>query len=115
MLDIDTAALEIGAGRRGPGASFDGVSTDSRQVSHGDLFVALKGERFDGHDFVDQALELGAVAAMVSEPERVKHPHARLIIVDDTRTGLGRLAAALARALPDPAGRRSPAATARPR
>jgi UDP-N-acetylmuramoyl-tripeptide--D-alanyl-D-alanine ligase len=92
MLDIDTAALEIGAGRRGPGASFDGVSTDSRQVSHGDLFVALKGDRFDGHEFVDQALELGAVGAMVSEPERVKHPHARLIIVDDTRTGLGRLA-----------------------
>jgi len=92
MLDIDTAALEIGAGRRGPGASFDGVSTDSRQVSHGDLFVALKGDRFDGHEFVDQALELGAVAAMVSEPERVKHPQARLIIVDDTRIGLGQLA-----------------------
>ena len=92
MLDIDTAALEIGAGRRGPGASFDGVSTDSRQVSHGDLFVALQGDRFDGHDFVDQALELGAVAAMVSEPERVKHPQARLIIVDDTRIGLGQLA-----------------------
>jgi UDP-N-acetylmuramoyl-tripeptide--D-alanyl-D-alanine ligase len=93
MLDIDTAAREIGAGRRGPGASFDGVTTDSRQITHGDLFVALRGERFDGHDFVDQALELGAVAAMVSEPERVKHPHARLIIVDDTRIGLGRLAA----------------------
>ena len=57
MRDIDAAAREIGAGRRGPDASFDGVSTDSRQVSHGDLFVALKGERFDGHDFVDQALE----------------------------------------------------------
>jgi UDP-N-acetylmuramoyl-tripeptide--D-alanyl-D-alanine ligase len=93
MLDIDTAAHEIGAGRRGPGASFDGVTTDSRQVMHGDLFVALKGERFDGHDFVDQALDLGAVAAMVSEPERVRHPHARLIIVDDTRIGLGKLAA----------------------
>jgi UDP-N-acetylmuramoyl-tripeptide--D-alanyl-D-alanine ligase len=93
MLDIDTAAREIGAGRRGPAASFDGVTSDSRQVSHGDLFVALKGDRFDGHDFVDQALELGAVAAMVSEPERVQHPHARLIIVDDTRIGLGKLAA----------------------
>ncbi len=93
MLDIDTAAREIGAGRRGPGASFDGVTTDSRQVSHGDLFVALKGDRFDGHEFVDQALDLGAVAAMVSEPERVKDAHAPLIIVDDTRIGLGQLAA----------------------
>jgi UDP-N-acetylmuramoyl-tripeptide--D-alanyl-D-alanine ligase len=93
MLELDTAAREIGAGRRGPDASFDGVTTDSRQVSHGDLFVALKGERFDGHEFVDQALELGAVAAMVSEPERVRQAHARLIIVDDTRIALGRLAA----------------------
>jgi UDP-N-acetylmuramoyl-tripeptide--D-alanyl-D-alanine ligase len=93
MLDIDTAAHEIGAGRRGPGGSFDGVTTDSRQVSHGDLFVALKGDRFDGHEFVDQALELGAFAAMVSEPERVKDPRARLIIVNDTRIGLGQLAA----------------------
>jgi UDP-N-acetylmuramoyl-tripeptide--D-alanyl-D-alanine ligase len=92
MLDIDTAALDIGAGRRGPGASFDGVSTDSRQVSHGDLFVALKGERFDGHQFIDQALELGAAAAMVSEPDQVKDSRAPLIIVDDTRAGLGRLA-----------------------
>lgn len=93
MLDIDTAAREIGAGRCGSGATFDGVTTDSRQVSHGDLFVALKGDRFDGHEFVDQALELGAVAAMVSEPERVKDSHAPLIIVDDTRIGLGQLAA----------------------
>jgi UDP-N-acetylmuramoyl-tripeptide--D-alanyl-D-alanine ligase len=92
MLDLETAAREIGAGRRGLNASFDGVTTDSRQVSHGDLFVALKGERFDGHDFVDQALELGAVGAMVCEAERVTHPHARLILVDDTRIGLGRLA-----------------------
>ena len=38
------------------------VSTDSRQVSHGELFVALKGEAFDGHDYIKQAVEKGAVA-----------------------------------------------------
>ena len=40
MLDLDTAAREIGAGRRGPNARFDGVTTDSRQVARADLFVA---------------------------------------------------------------------------
>ena len=42
-----------------------GVSTDSRQVKPGDLFVALRGERFDGHDFIDQAIAAGARAVAV--------------------------------------------------
>ena len=94
MLDLDTAAREIGAGRRGPNLSFDGVSTDSRQVARGDLFVALRGERFDGHAFVDQALAAGAVAAMVDDADRVARRGASLILVDDTLQGLGRLACA---------------------
>jgi UDP-N-acetylmuramoyl-tripeptide--D-alanyl-D-alanine ligase len=93
MLDLDTAARQIGAGRRGPNASFYGVTTDSRHVSHGDLFVALKGDRFDGHDFVAQALEDGAGAALVSEPGGIAQS-APLILVDDTRLALGRLAQA---------------------
>src|SRR5512139_1716741 len=93
MLDLDTAARQIGAGRRGPNASFDSVTTDSRHISHGDLFVALKGDRFDGHDFVEQALEDGAAAALVSEPGRITQS-APLILVDDTRLALGRLAQA---------------------
>jgi UDP-N-acetylmuramoyl-tripeptide--D-alanyl-D-alanine ligase len=93
MLDLDTAARQIGAGRRGPNASFYGVTTDSRHVAHGDLFVALKGERFDGHDFVAQALEDGAAAALVCEPGGIAQG-APLILVDDTRLALGRLAQA---------------------
>jgi UDP-N-acetylmuramoyl-tripeptide--D-alanyl-D-alanine ligase len=93
MLDLDTAARQIGAGRRGPNASFDSVTTDSRHVSHRDLFVALKGDRFDGHDFVEQALEDGAAAALVSDPGRIAQS-APLILVDDTRLALGRLAQA---------------------
>ncbi len=93
MLDLDTAAREIGAGRRGPNASFTGVTTDSRQLAHGDLFVALRGERYDGHQFVDQALGYGAVGAMVSDDHATSRRDARLIQVDDTRIGLGRLAA----------------------
>ena len=103
MLDLDTAAREIGAGRRGPDVSFDGVTTDSRQVAHGDLFVALRGERFDGHEFVDQALAAGA-APPWCRAGAGEAPATLADLVDDTRSGLGRLAAALARALPDPAG-----------
>jgi UDP-N-acetylmuramoyl-tripeptide--D-alanyl-D-alanine ligase len=94
VLDLDTAAREIGAGRRGPNLSFDGVTTDSRQVARGDLFVALRGGRFDGHAFADQALAAGAVAAMVEDPDRVATRGASLILVDDTLQGLGRLAGA---------------------
>jgi UDP-N-acetylmuramoyl-tripeptide--D-alanyl-D-alanine ligase len=93
MLDLDTAAREIGAGRRGRNASFAGVTTDSRQVARGDLFVALRGERFDGHAFVDQALAAGAAAAMVEDAERVATRDVSLVLVDDTLRGLGRLAA----------------------
>jgi UDP-N-acetylmuramoyl-tripeptide--D-alanyl-D-alanine ligase len=74
-------------------AAFSSVSTDSRAVSAGGLFVALRGDRFDGHDYVRQAHAQGAVAALVSRPvggcEDVPQ-----IVVDDTRAGLGRLAAA---------------------
>lgn len=45
-----------------------GVSTDSRTVGPGNLFVALQGERFDGHQFVDTAMQQGAVAAIVERP-----------------------------------------------
>jgi len=94
MLDLDSAAREIGGGRRGRNVGFEGVTTDSRQVARGDLFVALRGERFDGHAFVDQALAAGAAAAMVDDPGRVATHGAALVLVDDTLQGLGRLAAA---------------------
>ncbi len=64
-----------------------GVSIDTRTLQKGDLFVALKAAR-DGHDFVAQALEKGAAAALVSHiPEGVE-PDAPLLIVKDVLTGL---------------------------
>ncbi|MGR3758700.1 UDP-N-acetylmuramoyl-tripeptide--D-alanyl-D-alanine ligase [Roseobacteraceae bacterium NS-SX3] len=64
-----------------------GVSIDTRTLAPGDLFVALKAAR-DGHDFVAQALESGAGAALVSRiPEGVP-PDAPLLIVDDVQAGL---------------------------
>lgn len=66
-----------------------GVSTDSRTIEQGELFVALKGPNFDGHDFLEQALEKGAVAALVSADT----PLARTIKVKDTLKALGDIAA----------------------
>ncbi|MEP6996987.1 MAG: UDP-N-acetylmuramoyl-tripeptide--D-alanyl-D-alanine ligase [Betaproteobacteria bacterium] len=66
MMDAATAAQAISARLEGGNAWFDGVSTDSRAVRPGELFVALKGERFDGHEFVAAAFERGAAAAIVA-------------------------------------------------
>ena len=70
---------------------FTTVSTDSRQLSAGALFVALTGPNFDGHDFIAAARERGAVAALVSRSVADPLPQLR---VTDTRLALGRLAAA---------------------
>jgi UDP-N-acetylmuramoyl-tripeptide--D-alanyl-D-alanine ligase len=68
-----------------------GVSVDSRTVAKGELFFAIRGERFDGHDFIDAALERGAVAAVVDgETAPDERP---LIYVNDTGAALRRLAA----------------------
>ena len=96
MMGIAEAARALDAGIRGSDVAFDGVNTDSRAVRRGDLFVALRGERFDGHRFVAQAAAAGAVAAMVEDPGsgiqnlEIKLP---LIVVRDTRLALGRLGA----------------------
>ncbi|WP_226700324.1 UDP-N-acetylmuramoyl-tripeptide--D-alanyl-D-alanine ligase [Qipengyuania gaetbuli] len=66
-----------------------GVEMDSRDVVHGDLFVALKGEAMDGHRFLDKAFANGAVAALVDRP--VDYPH---ILVEDTTEALKALARA---------------------
>lgn len=70
-------------------AEFVRVSTDTRALQPGDLFVALQGDRFDGHEYVSQAFEKGAVAAMVSRPLSVPNT---LLLVADTLRGLGDLA-----------------------
>ena len=70
-----------------------GVSTDTRAIDEGQLFVALRGERFDAHDFLDQAVAAGATALLLSNAARVPAGVSALI-VDDTRIALGKLAAA---------------------
>lgn len=86
----DLAAWVHGSRIRGD-AMFDGVSTDTRTVSAGNLFVALKGENFDAHDFLPVLPEKG-VAAVVAErlPEGFSLP---ALVVEDTRRALGEMAA----------------------
>jgi len=77
------------------------VSTDSRTVQAGDLFVALRGENFDGHKFVEQTRERGAAGAMVEESWKGKTPKTfGLIRVPDTLAGYQKLAANYRKSLP---------------
>ena len=73
-----------------------GYSIDSRTVGPGQLFFAVKGERLDGHDFVEQALEKGAVAAVVRRDQVARYPEqGRLLAVEDTLVALQTLAMAV--------------------
>ncbi|WP_439859590.1 UDP-N-acetylmuramoyl-tripeptide--D-alanyl-D-alanine ligase [Pseudomonas sp. MBLB4136] len=75
----------------GADCAFDGVSTDSRAIRPGQLFVALAGPRFDGHDYLAEVAAKGAVAALVQR-EVADAPLPQLLVAD-TRLGLGRLGA----------------------
>jgi UDP-N-acetylmuramoyl-tripeptide--D-alanyl-D-alanine ligase len=75
-----------------------GYSIDSRTLQTGELFFAVKGERMDGHEFVEQALGKGAVAAVVRKDHLPRYPViTRLMAVDDTLVALQTLAAAVRR------------------
>lgn len=98
MMTLSQAAKALGIAPIGPKVSFTGVSTDSRNLAAGDLFVALRGERFDAYDFVVGALQSGAAAAMVNADSYAANPSAApdgaaLLVVPDTRLALGQLAA----------------------
>ncbi|MBH3435057.1 UDP-N-acetylmuramoyl-tripeptide--D-alanyl-D-alanine ligase [Pseudomonas citronellolis] len=89
LLSEVAAALE---GRvLGADVAFDAVSTDSRAIEAGQLFVALAGPRFDGHDYLAEVAAKGAVAALVQR-EVADAPLPQLLVAD-TREALGRLGA----------------------
>lgn len=68
-----------------------GVSTDTRTLVPGDMFIALKGENFDGNDYLAKAIELGACAVITDDERRVPG-NAVAVVVDDTVAALGLLA-----------------------
>ncbi len=81
-----------------------GYSIDSRTLQPGELFFAVKGERLEGHDYVEKALENGAVAAVVRRDQLSRFSFkGRLLAVDDTLIALQRLASAVRRVWGKPA------------
>ncbi len=74
-------------------AEIFGVSIDSRQIKQGDIFIAIKGEQFDGHDYVQTALEQGAAAVLIQK-EMPELDQSKLIMVEDTYKALWQLAKA---------------------
>jgi UDP-N-acetylmuramoyl-tripeptide--D-alanyl-D-alanine ligase len=91
MMRLSAAAAAVSGRTSGGDPEFNGVSTDTRTLRPGDLFVALRGERFDGHGFLGQAKASGAVAAMVDRKYRGEFPMP-VLVVDDSRLALGMLA-----------------------
>jgi len=91
MMSLAEAAAVLGASVRGSDVRFSGVSTDTRTLRRGDLFVALRGERFDGHGFLQNAATAKAAATVVDSRYAGDLP-LPAAVVDDTRLALGALA-----------------------
>ena len=98
---LQTLARWTGAELRGdPAAVVESVSTDTRALGAGSLFVALRGENFDGHDYVPQAVAAGTRAVLVdTPPDEAKIP---ALIVPETLGALGAIANAHRRSFPGP-------------
>ena len=90
---LSKVAQVVGGRLVGKDIALSGASTDTRAIDAGQLFVALRGDRFDAHDFLAQAAEAGAAAFIVADAAKLP-ADASAVVVDDTRLALGRLAAA---------------------
>ncbi|MDJ0955437.1 MAG: UDP-N-acetylmuramoyl-tripeptide--D-alanyl-D-alanine ligase [Arenicellales bacterium] len=88
-MDLHELASAVDGELLGSDGVFKGVSTDTRTIQDGDLFVALEGPNFDGHVFLSEAQNKRAVGAMVSHAVATDLPQ---VTVEDTRLGLGVLA-----------------------
>jgi UDP-N-acetylmuramoyl-tripeptide--D-alanyl-D-alanine ligase len=91
MMNLAELAEVLGGRRSGGDPLFSGVSTDTRVIAKGDLFVALRGDRFDGHAFLAQAREAGATAALVDARFIGEYP-LPVVVAEDTKHALGDLA-----------------------
>ncbi len=89
VMSLQQLAASVKGRHVGANVSFDAISTDTRTIQKGDLFVALQGENFDANNFVEQAQAKGAVAALVSEDVVVNMPYVK---VNDTLSALSTLA-----------------------
>ena len=88
---LDRVHDALGDGPRGA-LALTRIATDTRSVGAGDCFVALKGERFDAHDFLADAVGRGAAAVVAQDARRAANLGVPVYVVDDTTRALGRLA-----------------------
>ena len=93
---LSDCAEAVGGKLIGKDVAINSVSIDTRAIQPGQLYIAIKGHSFDGNEFVDQAEEAGAVAAIVHEGIKTNLAH---LVVDDTRLALAKLAGAWRRLL----------------
>lgn len=95
MMMMSQVAQALDATLHGNDVMMTGVSKDTRDIHAGDLYIALKGEHFDGHQFVEAAGRAGAIAALVSDLQQDNEVSLQLpqVQVNDTRIALGQLAA----------------------
>ncbi|MCH1931930.1 UDP-N-acetylmuramoyl-tripeptide--D-alanyl-D-alanine ligase [Shewanella sp. A25] len=89
-ISLETLCQHLGARLVGKDIVIEALSSDSRKMGSDTLFVALKGERFDGHDFAATALENGAVALMVERELNFDIPQ---LIVEDCQKAMGKIGA----------------------
>ncbi len=89
MMQLSEAASALNATLIGADVTFGSVGSDSRNIKAGQLFVAIKGENFDGNTFAVEAINKGAAAVMVSDAATSANP---ALVVPDTRLALGELA-----------------------
>ena len=93
MMRVSEAAFALGVEHRGADPVFTSVGTDSRNVQPGELFIALRGTQFDGHQYIAAAQAAGAVAVMADTQGAALVPESMpLITVNNTHTGLTQLA-----------------------
>jgi len=90
-MSLSEAANRLGIKHRNADVRFAGCSIDSRTVQSGNLFIAIRGERFDGHGFVRSAVENGACAVMTESPDA--DDTTPLLVVKNSRTAMAALAA----------------------
>jgi UDP-N-acetylmuramoyl-tripeptide--D-alanyl-D-alanine ligase len=89
MMKLSTIAKVINGKRLGESVEVQSVGTDSRAIVNDQLFVAIKGENFDGNTYAVDAIKQGAAAVLVSDAHTTASP---AIVVEDTRLALGQLA-----------------------
>ena len=88
-LNLATAAKLLNCPAPTQAGTITGAAIDSRQVKQGDIFIAIAGEKVDGHDYIAAAREAGASAALVSSRQDDALPQ---LVVDDVVTAFGQLA-----------------------